>query len=73
MAGKKSRPVVLAILKLTCPVGKGPDNSSSNKIINCDGQEVALGGQNERAAACPKDKLEFEFFRDLISLNCIVT
>ena len=37
MAGKKSRPVVLAILKLTCPVGKGPDNSSSNKIINCDG------------------------------------
>ena len=73
MARKKSRPVVLAILKLTCPVRKGPDNSSCNKIINCGWQEVALGGQNERAAACLKDKLEFKFFRDLISLNCIVT
>ena len=40
---------------------KGPGKSSSDKIINYDEPEVALGKQNERAA-CPKDKLEFKFF-----------
>ena len=42
-------------------MGKGPDNSTSNKIINFDEQRVALGKQNVKAAY-PKDKLEFKFF-----------
>ena len=39
---------------------KGPGNPSSNKTINKDEQEVALGKQNVRAA-CLKDVLEFQF------------
>lgn len=39
---------------------KGPGNPSSDKIINKDKQEVALGKQNARAA-CLKDMLEFQF------------
>ena len=42
---------------LQCLIRKGTGKSSSNKIINQDKQEVALGEQNVRAA-CPKDKLE---------------
>ena len=42
-------------------MGKDLGKSSSNKIINWDDQEVALGKQNVRAA-CPKDKLEFKIF-----------
>ena len=37
-------------------MGKVPGESSSNKIINQDKQEVAPLKQNMRAA-CPKDKL----------------
>ena len=43
-------------------MGKAPSKSSSNKIINLDEQEMAVGKQNKRAA-CPKDKLEFTFFK----------
>ena len=35
--------------------------SPSNKIINYDKQEVALGKKNVKGT-CPKDKLEFNFF-----------
>lgn len=42
-------------------MGRGLNNVPSNKIISEDKQEVALGWQNVRAA-CPKDKLEFQFF-----------
>ena len=42
-------------------MGKRQSQSSSNKIINEDQQEVALGKQN-MTAACPKDKLEFKSF-----------
>ena len=42
-------------------MGKGLSKVPSNKIISYDEREVALGKQNVRAA-CPKDKLEFQFF-----------
>ena len=42
---------------LRCLIRKGTGKSPSNKIINQDKQEVALGEQNVKAA-CPKDKLE---------------
>ena len=41
---------------------KGLVNSSSNKIIISDEQEVAPGTQNVRAACPNLDKLEFKFF-----------
>ena len=54
-------------LKLTCPMGKGPGKSPSNKIIYLDEQEMALCKQNERGT-CPKDNLECKFFPTLIHL-----
>ena len=44
-------------------MGKGPGKQSSNKIINQDEKEVALGKKNGRAA-CPKDMLKL--FRALL-------
>ena len=41
---------------------KGLVNSSSNKIIISDEQEVAPSKQNVRAACPNLDKLEFKFF-----------
>ena len=42
-------------------MGNALGKSSSNKIINWEEQEVALGKWNARSAR-PKDKLEFKFF-----------
>ena len=42
-------------------MGMHPGKSSSNKIINEDEQEVALGKQNVRAPR-PKVKLDVIFF-----------
>ena len=49
-------------------MGKGLSKVPSNKIISWDEQEVALSQQNVRAA-CPKDKLEFQFFQALLGKN----
>ena len=45
-------------------MGNALDKSSSDKIINWEEQEVALGKRNARSA-WPKDKLEFKFFSSL--------
>ena len=42
-------------------MGNALGKSSSNKIINWEEQEVALGKWNARSAR-PKDKLEFKVF-----------
>ena len=42
-----------------------PNEQESNEVFNWAKQKVALGKQNVRAA-CPKDKLEFKFFRALL-------
>ena len=42
-------------------MGKGPGKFFSNKIIQQNEQEVALGKKTERDV-CPKDKLKFHFF-----------
>ena len=42
-------------------MSKHPGKSSSNKLINEDEQEVALGKQNVRAL-CAKVKLDVKFF-----------
>ena len=46
------------MLKVFCPISKGPVITSSNKIINQFEQEVALGKQNVRANCLPKGQAE---------------
>ena len=41
-------------------MGNDPGKSFSNKVINEDEQEVALGKQN--MICLPKEKLQFKFF-----------
>ena len=56
--------------KLTCL--KGPGKTSSNKITQEDKQEVAPGKKNVRTA-CPKDKLEFTFFFEVLESSTAPT
>lgn len=52
------------------PKGQGFRKSPSNKIIDYNQQEVALGKQNARAAG-PKDKLEFTVFLALLKYHSL--
>ena len=47
---------------------KSHGKPSSNKIINWDKQEVALGKGNDQRAGCPKNKLKFKF---IIEPGCL--
>ena len=49
------------MLKVFCPISKGPVITSSNKIINQFEQEVALGKKNVRASCLPKGQAEVFF------------